>query len=145
MSLRACGIRGFTSSRSVLALVIDWPNLSPSPASDCAAALNVRFSLTGSTFSAIELIVWNSVLISVVTERASITVRGEILCGDGLGGVVNDTYLPPNTVVALISALTFDGISFKYRGYTSRMNFAAGLPSRTVSEIDPTRPISTPL
>ncbi|CAM3283512.1 hypothetical protein MYCO108962_12255 [Mycobacterium colombiense] len=81
----------------------------------------------------------------MVTDRASITVCVEIFCGDGLAGVVNDTYLPPNTVVALMSALTFDGISLRYRGYTSRVNLAAGLPSRTVSAIDPTRPISTPL
>ncbi|CAM3268664.1 hypothetical protein MYCO108962_10980 [Mycobacterium colombiense] len=101
--------------------------------------------MTGSTFSAIEVIVWNSVLISVVTDRASITVCDEIRCGDGLAGDVNDTYLPPNTVVALISAFTFDGISLRYRGYTSNVNFAAGFPSRTVSAIDPTRPISTPL
>ncbi|GAB4952202.1 hypothetical protein MAHJHV48_25990 [Mycobacterium avium subsp. hominissuis] len=84
-------------------------------------------------------------LISVVTERASMMVCGVIFCGDGCAGVVNDTYLPPNTVVALISAFTFDGISLRYRGYTSKVNFAAGFPSRTVSEIVPTRPISTPL
>ena len=56
-----------------MALTIDCPNLSPSPVSAWAAALSVRFSLTGSTFSAIEVMVWNSVLISVVTDRASIT------------------------------------------------------------------------
>ncbi|CAG6868117.1 hypothetical protein PICSAR15_04581 [Mycobacterium avium subsp. paratuberculosis] len=57
MSLRACGIRGFTSSSKAFALTTDWPNFSPRPDNDCAAALNVRFSLTGSTFSAIEVIV----------------------------------------------------------------------------------------
>src|SRR6516162_8783662 len=145
MSWRACGICGLTLSRIALALTIDCPNLSPNPASDCAAALSVRFSLTGSTFSAIEVMVWNNVLISVVTDLASITVCGESLCGDGFCGVVNDTYLPPNTVVALISALTLDGISGRYLGYTSKVNWAAGLPSRWISEILATRPISTPL
>ena len=50
-------------------MTIDWPNLSPSPVSACAAALSVRFSLTGSTFSAIEVTVSNNVLNSVVTDR----------------------------------------------------------------------------
>ena len=35
-------------------LTIDWPNSSPSPLSACAAALSVRFSLTGSTCSSID-------------------------------------------------------------------------------------------
>src|ERR1700751_296898 len=93
-----------------LALTIDCPNRSPNPASAWAAPLSVRFSLTGSTFWAIEVMVWNTVLISVVTDLASITVCGVIRCGDGFFGVVNDTYLPPNTVVALISAFTLAGI-----------------------------------
>src|SRR5215472_6915470 len=126
MSWRICGICGLTSSSTALPLTIDCPNLSPRPASDCAAALSVRFSLTGSTFSAIEVMVWNNVLISVVTDLASITVRGVILCGDGFCGVVNDTYLPPNTVVALMSAFTLDGIRWRYLGYTSKVNLAAG-------------------
>src|SRR5258708_1894281 len=116
MSWRICGICGLTSSSTALALTIDCPNLSPSPASDCAAALSVRVSLTGSTFSEIEVMVWNSVLISVVTDRASITDCAVSLCGDGLCGVVSDTYLPPNTVVALMLAFTFDGISDRYLG-----------------------------
>ncbi|CNY81233.1 Uncharacterised protein [Mycobacterium tuberculosis] len=45
----------------MLALTIDSPNLSPSPVNASAAALRVRFSLTGSTFSAIEVSVWNNV------------------------------------------------------------------------------------
>ncbi len=60
--------------------------------------------------------VWNNVLISVVTDRASITVFGVIRCGNGFFGVVKDTYLPPNTVVALMSALTLAGISRRYLG-----------------------------
>jgi hypothetical protein len=70
MSWRACGICGLTSSRIALPLTIDCPNLSPKPARDWAAALSVRFSFTGSTFSAMEVTVWNSVLISVVTAVA---------------------------------------------------------------------------
>ena len=89
--------------------------------------------------------VWNNVLISVVTDLASITVWDESFCDDGLAGVVSDTYLPPNTVVALISAVTLAGISDRYLGYTSKTNLAAGLPSRLVSEMVATRPISTPL
>jgi len=84
-------------------------------------------------------------LISVVTDLASITLCGVSLFGDGFSGVVKDTYLPPNTVVALISALTFAGIRERYFGYTSKVNLAAGLPSRAVSEMLATRPISTPL
>ena len=119
-----------------LPLTIDCPNLSPNPASACAAALSVRFSLTGSTFSEIEVMVWNNVLISVVTDLASITVCGlRAFAATGCSGVVSDTYLPPNTVVALISAFTLAGISDRYLGYTSRANFAAGLPSRLISEM----------
>src|SRR6516165_5876738 len=98
------------------ALTIDSPNRSPNPASAWAAALSVRFSLTGSNVCAMSVMVWNNVLISVVTDLASITVRGVILCGDGFCGVVSDTYLPPNTVVALMSAFTFAGISGRYLG-----------------------------
>ncbi|CFA12853.1 Uncharacterised protein [Mycobacterium tuberculosis] len=94
----------------MLALTIDSPNLSPSPVNASAAALRVRFSLTGSTFSAIEVSVWNNVLISVVTDRTSMTSFGVIRLFVGFFGVVNDTYLPPNTVVALMSAFTFAGI-----------------------------------
>ena len=97
-------------------LTIDCPNLSPNPVSDCAAALSVKFSLTGSTFSAIEVTVWNNVLISVVTDRASITDCGVIFCCDGFFGVVKDTYLPPNTVVASMSAFTLTGIRDRYFG-----------------------------
>src|ERR1700757_5042324 len=103
-----------------LALTIDCPNRSPKPASDWAAALSVRFSLTGSTFCAISVMVWNNVLISVVTDRASMHGAGQpgaladvTRCGEGFCGVVNDTYLPPNTVVALMSAFTLDGINLR--------------------------------
>jgi hypothetical protein len=63
-------------------------------------------------------------------------------------GVVNETYLPPNTVVALIWTSTFSGITPlgpMYCGYTSKVNFAAGLPSRWTSSMSPTRPTWTPL
>ena len=90
-------------------LTIDCPNLSPRPVSDWAAALSVRFSLTGSTFSEMSVMVWNSVLISVVTAVASIVVDGlrcplAMLFPLASLGVVNETYLPPKTVVALIWA-----------------------------------------
>ncbi len=55
-------------------LTIDWPNLSPNPVSACAAALSVRFTFTGSTLSASSTSVSNTVLNSVVTDVASITV-----------------------------------------------------------------------
>ncbi len=88
-----------TSSRIALPFTIDWPNRSPSPVRDCAAALSVRFSLTGSTFSEIEVKVWNSVLISVVTPEALMTLLGprcprEVMLPLSSFGVVSDTYLP---------------------------------------------------
>src|SRR5689334_18916257 len=116
MSCRIVGIRGLTSSRAALPLMIDCPNLSPNPLNAWAAALSVRLTLTGSTFSAIDVIVWNNVLISVVTDLASITLCGEIRCGKGFFGEVNDTYFPPNTVVATILASTLAGISLMNLG-----------------------------
>ena len=110
------GIRGLTSSSAALPLMIDCPNLSPSPLNACAAALRVRLTLTGSIFSAIEVMVWNSVLTSVVTDRASITFFGVIRCGSGFSGAVIDTYFSPNTVVATIFASTFAGIRCRYLG-----------------------------
>src|SRR6201995_3680083 len=114
------GIRGLTSSSAALPLMIDCPNLSPNPLNACAAALSVRLTLTGSTFCAISVMVWNNVLISVVTDRASMHGAGQpctladvILAGDGFCGVVKDTYLPPNTVVALIAAFTLAGINLR--------------------------------
>ena len=128
-----------------LPLTIDCPNLSPNPFNASAAAATVRFSLTGSTFSAIEVSVSNNVLNSVVTEIASITCFGEIRCGVGFFGSVNETYLLPNTVVPAMLASTLAGISLMYFGFTSMTNLAAGLPSRWISEMVDTRPISTPL
>src|ERR1700756_3194820 len=116
MSWRIVGIRGLTSSSAALALMIDCPNLSPNPLNASAAALRVRLTLTGSTFSAICVIVWNSVLISVVTDLASITFAGVIRCGRGFSGAENDTYFSPNTVVATILASTLAGISLRYLG-----------------------------
>ncbi len=89
--------------------------------------------------------VWNRVLNSVVTLVASITTEGVICCGAGIFGELKDTYLLPNTVVALISAATFAGICGMYLGKMSRTNWAAGMPSRVISEIVDTRPICTPL
>ena len=66
-------------------------------------------------------------------------------CGVGFFGEVNDTYLLPNTVVALILASTLAGIRLMYFGFTSMANLAAGMPSRSISEMLATRPISTPL
>lgn len=74
---------GFTSSRMALPSISDRPRFSPSPVNACAAALSVRFTLTGSTFSAIEVTVSNKVLNSVVTEVASITMDGVIECAAG--------------------------------------------------------------
>src|SRR6202000_201765 len=113
------GIRGLTSSSAALPLMIDCPNLSPNPLNAWAAALSVRLTLTGSTFSAIDVIVWNSVLISVVTDRASITFDGVIRCGSGFSGAVIDTYFSPNTVVATILASTLAGIRCRYLGSQS--------------------------
>src|ERR1700748_2226209 len=116
MSWRIVGIRGLMSSRESLALMIDCPNLPPNPLNACAAALSVRLTLTGSTFSAIWVMVWNNVLISVVTDRASITFDGVIRCGRGFSGAVIDTYFSPNTVVATILASTLAGIRCRYLG-----------------------------
>src|SRR5207245_547589 len=113
-----CGICPFRSSRIVLPLISDAPNFSPNPASACAAAPSVRFTLTGSTLSAIEVSVSNNVLNSVVTDVASITVDGVIDCVAGFFGEVNATYLLPNTVVALIPATTLAGIKLTYFGVT---------------------------
>src|ERR1700761_4560372 len=124
MSWRIVGIRGLTSSRAALALMIDCPNLSPNPLNASAAALSVRLTLTGSTFCAIEVIVWNKVLISVVTDLASITLcdvisglphRGRFGSGQPFG-VVSDTYFSPKTVVATILASTSVGIRLRYLG-----------------------------
>lgn len=49
----------------------------------CAAALSVRLTLTGSTFSAIEMSVSNTVLNSGVTDLASITVDGVVAWAAG--------------------------------------------------------------
>src|SRR5271166_3354754 len=113
---------------------MDWPNRAPNPSNACAVAVNVVLSLTGSTFSATDTIVSNSVLISVVTGPTSITSWLVMCCGTGFFGVVNDTYLLPNTVVALISASTLAGISLMYFGLTSRANRATGLPSSWTCE-----------
>src|SRR6202012_4705252 len=110
MSWRMIGIRGFTWSRVALPLVIDCPNFSPNPVSAWAAALSVRLTLTGSTFSAIDVSVSNNVSNSVVTDVASITVAGVIDCDAGLLGDISATYLLPNTVVALMLADTLTGI-----------------------------------
>src|SRR5882757_2574243 len=93
-----------------LPLTIASPNLAPNPSSACAVAVNVWFNFTGSTFSDIEVIVSNNVLNSVVTEVTSITSPGEIRCNTGSFGDLNDTYLLPNTVVAVIRASTLAGI-----------------------------------
>ncbi len=68
MSRRSCGICGLISSSTEFPLTIDWPNLVPSPFNASAVADSVRFSLTGSTFSEIDVTVSKkSVLNSVVT------------------------------------------------------------------------------
>src|SRR5581483_8124591 len=125
--------------------MIDSPNRLPNPSSACAVAASVSFSLTGSTFSEIDNTVWNNVLNSVVTDEAWMTSLVEIRCGVGFLGVVNDTYLLPNTVVAWMLASTFFGISLMYFGSTSSVNFAFDSPSTLTSSILPTLPISTPL
>ena len=68
-----------------------------------------------------------------------------IRCGDGSFGEVNEMYLLPNTVVALMSALTFFGISLMYLGSTSRTILACGSPPTSTALTVATRPISTPL
>src|SRR6201993_3096539 len=116
MSWRIIGMRGLISSSAALPLMIDCPNLAPNPLNASAAAERVRLTLTGSTFSVIEVIVWNSVLISVVTDLASITFAGVMRCGSGVFGAVSDTYFWPKTVVATILASTLTGISLRYLG-----------------------------
>ncbi len=105
----------------------------------------MAFSSIGSTFSAIEVIVSNNVLNSVVTDRTSITSCGEIRCCSGFSGAMSDTYLLPNRVAASILATTLTGISLMYFGFTFSTSFAAGLLSDWISEMPATRPISTPL
>jgi hypothetical protein len=63
----------------------------------------------------------------------------------GFFGAVNDIYLLPNTVVAVMLGCTLAGTSLMYFGSNSNTSLAAGLPSRSISEMLPTRPISTPL
>ncbi len=121
------------------------PNFVPRPLSASAAADSVRFSLTGSTFSEIEVNVSNNVLNSVVTWEASMTSALEIRVLVGFFGLVNETYLLPNTVLALICASTLAGIRSTKRGWTSRSSWAICLPSRLRAETALTRPISTPL
>ncbi len=74
-----------------------------------------------------------------------IGVLGLTRAAFGSGGEVNETYLLPNTVVALICASTFAGISLMYLGSTSSVNFAFGTPPWLTSWMLATRPISTPL
>ena len=47
-------------------------------------------------------------------------------CGVGSFGDENEMYLLPNTVVALMSASTFAGISLMYLGSTSSVILARG-------------------
>ena len=89
-------------------------------------AVSVWFSLIGSTFSATDITVSNSVLNSVVTCVTSITSDEVMRCGDGFFGDVKEMYLLPNTVVALILASTFFGISLRYLRSTSRVILARG-------------------
>src|SRR6266403_1564768 len=70
--------------------------------------------------------VWKRVLNSVVTRVASITSELLIRWGDGFLGDENAMYLLPNTVVALMVASTFWGISLRYLGSTSRVTLAPG-------------------
>ena len=93
----------------------------------------------------IDVSVSNKVLNSVVTDVPSITVDGVMDSEAGLLGEVKATYLLPNTVVALTAAVTLAGISLRYFGVTSSTSLAAGRPSRVISEMVDTRPISTPL
>ena len=105
------GRRGLSSSSAALALTNDLPNLAPRPVNDSAVADSVKFSLTGSIFSAIPVTVSNSELNSTVTLRASITSDEVIRVGLGCAGLVSETYLLPKMVVAWMSACTFDGMS----------------------------------
>ena len=95
----------------VLPFSSDSPNRSPSPVSASAVAVRVWFSLIGSTCSAIEVTVSNSVLNSVVTADTSIMSRLEIRSAEGFSGELNEMYLLPNTVVARISAITLAGMN----------------------------------
>ena len=70
----------------------------------------------------------NSVLNSVVTWVTSITWELEMRALLGLGGLRNDTYLLPNTVVALISAMALAGIRLTYFGFTSSLSSALVTP-----------------
>ena len=93
------------------ALISESPNLSPSPVVASVSAVSVVLSLIGSTCSAIDMTVSNTVLNSVVTEDASITSWLVMRCGLGSFGELNEMYLLPNTVVALTSATTFFGMN----------------------------------
>lgn len=62
-----------------------------------------------------------------------------------MAGDEKATYLLPNTVVALIWASTFDGISLVNCFSTSRLTSAIGSPFWLIAETPDTRPISTPL
>ena len=64
---------------------------------------------------------------------------------EGSFGVVKETYLLPNTVVAVMSAWTLRGIRSRYSGLTSRMILARGSSSTVTCSTCPTRPICTPL
>ena len=67
-------------------------------------------------------------------------------CGDGFFGEVNDTYLLPNTVVALILASTLAGISCMYLRIDIQGDLRRRLAvRRSTSAMLATRPISTPL
>jgi hypothetical protein len=101
--------------------------------------------LIGSTCSATSTTVSNKVLNSVVTDVASITSLGEMRCGVGSFGDVKDMYLLPNTVVAVMSALTFFGIRWRYLRSTFSVIFALGWPPTSTWSTAPTLPISTPL
>lgn len=140
-SYRNCGIRGLTSSRIALPFTNDSPNLSPNPVSASAAALSVRFSLTGSICSEIEVMVSNSVLNSVVTPETSMTSAEVIRSATGSSGEVNDTYLLPKTVVAWMLACTLAGISSMYLGSTSNVSCALVVPSCSSGLTAATRPI----
>ena len=126
-------------------LTSDSPNRSPNPSRACAVAVRVWFNLTGSTFSASDTTVSNSVLNSVVTLVTSITSELVMRCSVGFSGDENDTYLLPNTVVALISASTFRGIRSMYFGFTSSLISACGSSPTVTDSIWETLPISTPL
>lgn len=113
------------------------------PSSASAVAARVRLSLTGSTFCAIDIKVSNRVLNSVVTCETSITCELDTRADAGLDGLRKATYLLPNTVLALISAVTLAGISSMYFGATSRDSFALVVSSCWIARTAATRPIST--